>query len=136
MPRLQTYGKEFAQETTTHGVAQLAKDGSKLRVFVYAVALLASSALLLYILTMSIIRYRSGDSYIDVTIERKDNLTFPSVTICPLSFYTRGFFENHFPDMDLEFFEDMIQFGSWGLWSDVPSSQPFNGWRPCRRWSR
>ena len=124
--RLQIHGKNFAQETTTHGVAQLAKDGSKLRVFVYAVALLASSALLLYILTMSIIRYRSGDSYIDVTIERKDNLTFPSVTICPLSFMSQGMFEREFPEIDIEFFQETQQFGPFGLNYDVETDEEFH----------
>ena len=124
--QLQNHAKSFAQETTTHGVAQLAKDGSKLRVFVYAVALLASSALLLYILTMSIIRYRSGDSYIDVTIERKDNLTFPSVTICPLSFMSQGMFEREFPEIDIEFFQETQQFGPFGLNYDVETDEEFH----------
>ena len=116
----------FAQETTTHGVAQLAKDSSKLRVFVYAVALLASSALLLYILTMSIIRYRSGDSFIEISVVRRKNLTYPSVTFCPLSFYTRDFFESEFGSSVLEEVQELFQFGEFGLWSDVPSRTQVN----------
>ena len=101
MNAVRSLARKYAQETTTHGVAQLAKDGSKLRVFVYAVALLASSAFLLYSFSLTLQSFVKGDTFTNIEIVKKSTQDFPTITLCPNIQYTMSGLLSMFPGVNI-----------------------------------
>ena len=60
---LRRHARQYAAETTTHGVAQLMKEGSKIRVTIFALALLAGTTFLTLAFVEALIGHSRGDSW-------------------------------------------------------------------------
>ena len=93
--------RTFAEETTTHGVAQLVKEGAKLRVIVYALALLAGTTFLVYSFSLTVRSFIQGETYTNIEIQKKPSQDFPSLTVCPNIKYTKSALQRHYPDINV-----------------------------------
>ena len=101
--------RNFASESTIHGVAHL-KNSSKIHVGFYAVLLLTGSSFLLFAFVVGIVDfYVEGESYVDIHTEQKQNLDFPAVTICSPSYYKRSAFQSEYPNINVSEFSKFSQ---------------------------
>ena len=111
---LRRHMRQYATETTTHGVAQLMKEGSKIRVIIFALALLAGTTFLTLAFVEALIGHSRGDSYMDIEVVQKEHLEIPSITMCSVSFYSRSAFERSLPEVNVTEMEDFLRFIRFG----------------------